>query len=219
MHKPKLIVMLTHHDVTVPDSKRIFLEAKDAPADFWGFKDVGLPEDEMRDLVSCMKDAGKSTFIEILASDEAGGLKSAKLAAECKFDYILGTHYFKSIHELADANQIKYLPFIGTRRDHKLYGEVDEIIAEAKEVLAKGTFGVNLPGFRYVGDAPALITRLVQSVDKPVSVVGSIDSFERLDLIKATNPWMFTIGGAFFEKKFGDTFSEQIKVVTDYLLK
>ena len=219
MRYPKLIVMLTHNDVTVPDAKQIFLEAKNAPADYWGFKDEGLSEADMRDLVQCMKAAGKTTFIEILASDEAGGLKSAKLALKCGFDYILGTHYYDSIHELANSHGIKYLPFVGKRKNHRLYGEIDDIIAEAKQVLAKGTYGVNLPGFRYVGDAPALIKRLVKSVDKPVSVVGSINSFERLDLIKETNPWMFTIGSAFFENVYGETFSEQIEVVTDYLTR
>jgi hypothetical protein len=217
MRYPQLIVMLTHHDVTVLDSKRIFLEAKNAPCDYWGFKDVGLPEDQMRDLVACMKDAGKTTFIESLAYTEEEGLKSVQLAAGCRFDFVLGTHYSKSILDLTSANGIKYLPFVGKRKEHRLYGEIDEIIAEAKQVLSYGTYGVNLPGFRYVGDAITLITKLVKSVDKPVSVVGSINNFERLDLIKQTNPWMFTIGSAFFEKNFGDTFTDQIKIVTEYM--
>ena len=29
-------------------------------------------------------------------------------------------------------------------------------------------------------------------------------SFQRLDEVKATGAWAFTIGGAFFEKKFGE---------------
>ena len=33
-----LIVMLTWHDVTVPDAKEVFLACKDAPAKHWGFK-------------------------------------------------------------------------------------------------------------------------------------------------------------------------------------
>lgn len=219
MRSPQLIVMLTHHDATALDSKEIFLEAKDAPCNYWGFKDVGLPEAQMRDLVSCMKDAGKTTFIEILAYTEEECLKSVQLAVDCGFDYVLGTHYFKSILDLTNANHIKYLPFIGKRKEHRLYGEIDEIIAEAKQVLSYGTYGVNLAGFRYVGNAPKLITSLVKAVDKPVSVVGSINNFERLDLIKQTNPWMFTIGSAFFDKIFGETFAEQIKVVTDYMTR
>ena len=33
MEGPNLTVMLTHHDITVPNAMDIFLEAKDAPAD------------------------------------------------------------------------------------------------------------------------------------------------------------------------------------------
>ena len=36
MEGPHLTVMLTHHDITVPNAMDIFLEAKDAPADYRG---------------------------------------------------------------------------------------------------------------------------------------------------------------------------------------
>ena len=52
--------------------KRFFLEAREAPCKYWGFKDVGLPPDEMKDLVACMKEAGKTTFMEIVAKSEEG---------------------------------------------------------------------------------------------------------------------------------------------------
>ena len=38
-----------------------------------------------------------------------------------------------------------------------------------------------------------------------------------LDEIKDAAPWTFTIGGAFFENKFGGTFAEQIDKVCDYI--
>ena len=86
MEGPHLTVMLTHHDITVPNAMDIFLEAKDAPADFWGFKDIGLPEREMRELVQCMKREGKTVFLESLAYTEEEGLQSARLAINCGFD-------------------------------------------------------------------------------------------------------------------------------------
>ena len=219
MEGPHLTVMLTPHDITVPNAMDIFLEAKDAPADFWGFKDIGLPEREMRELVQCMKREGKTVFLESLAYTEEEGLQSARLAISCGFDYFTGTNFFPKIQQLASENGLRYLPFVGKRRDHRLYGEIDEIIAHAREVSAQGVYGINLSGFRYVGDAPALITGLVHAMDKPVSIVGSIDSYERLDLIKKAGPWTFTVGGAFFEGKFGGTFSEQIEAVVSYLKK
>ena len=44
--KPEIIIMLTHHDVTVKDAGEIFEQCKDLPVKFWGFKNVGLPKDE-----------------------------------------------------------------------------------------------------------------------------------------------------------------------------
>ena len=39
--KPEIIIMLTHHDVTVKDAGEIFEQCKDLPVKFWGFKNVG----------------------------------------------------------------------------------------------------------------------------------------------------------------------------------
>lgn len=50
-------------------------------------------------------------------------------------------------------------------------------------------------------------------MDKPVSIVGSIDSYERLDLIKKAGPWTFTVGGAFSRGSSAGPFSEQIEAV------
>ena len=53
-NRPELIVMLTHNDVTVINAKEIFEECKNSKAKFWGFKEVGLSLEEMRDLFSYM---------------------------------------------------------------------------------------------------------------------------------------------------------------------
>ena len=48
---------------------------------------------------------------------------------------------------------------------------------------------------------------------------GSIASFERLDEVCRAGPWGFTIGSAFFERKFvpeGD-FDDNLAAVTDWL--
>jgi hypothetical protein len=52
-----------------------------------------------------------------------------------------------------------------------------------------------------------------------VVIAGSINSFARLDRMKEINPWGFTIGGAFFEKKFvkDGSVRDQIESVHRYL--
>ena len=37
--KPEIIIMLTHHDVTVKDAGEIFEQCKDLPVKFWGLQE------------------------------------------------------------------------------------------------------------------------------------------------------------------------------------
>ena len=45
--KADLIIMLTNNDITVSNAAEVFESCKDLPAKKWGFKDVGLPKEEM----------------------------------------------------------------------------------------------------------------------------------------------------------------------------
>ena len=47
---PKLILMFTLNDVTVPDAQEHFEMVKDLDVDYFGFKEIGLPEKEMKKL-------------------------------------------------------------------------------------------------------------------------------------------------------------------------
>ena len=221
MSVPRLIVMLTYHDVTVKNAKEIFMEAKDAPAEFWGFKDVGLSIEEMKDLVKCMKDAGKTTFMECLAHNLEDTKKGIDTALECGFDILLGAHYFKETEEYCFQNGLKHSPFIGYRSEGKLYGTIEDIVNEAVSIAESTTaYGINVSGYRYQdGDPEELISSLREKLNKPLSVAGSVDSYSKLDALKRIQPWAFTIGGAFFENKFGNGFSDQIRAVQDYLKK
>ena len=68
--KPDLIIMLTCNDITVSNAAEIFDSCKDLPAKHWGFKDVGLDKDEMIDLNRRMKEAGKTTYLEVVTYTE-----------------------------------------------------------------------------------------------------------------------------------------------------
>ena len=56
---PEIIIMLTNNDITVTNAEEVFESCKDLPAKKWGFKDIGLPKEEMIQLAKKMKDAGK----------------------------------------------------------------------------------------------------------------------------------------------------------------
>jgi hypothetical protein len=203
--KPELIVMLTHNDKTVENAIELFETLKDSPVQHWGFKDVGLERQEMEKLVSNMKAAGKTTNLEVVSLSEDEGLSGAKLALNCGFDILMGTVFFDSIHALLKDSPVKYYPFIGHVYGHPsiLEGKIEDIAEETKLLEAKGLDGFDLLTYRYTGNAPELLKAVVKATKNvPVVSAGSIDSFDRIAEVRDTGAWGFTIGSAFFEKKF-----------------
>lgn len=217
--RSELIVMLTHNDLTVENAYEIFEQCQDTKALYWGFKEQPLPIEEMKRIYSKMKECGKRTVLEVVAYTEAEGLEGAQMAATCGCDVLMGTCYSESIHKLCQQHNIDYMPFVGdiVGRPSILKGSIESMIAQAKMLKDKGVFGIDLLGYRYEEDPEKLISDYVKQVGNPVCVAGSIDSYERLQYIKKVQPWAFTIGSAFFENKFGDTFAEQINKVCDFI--
>lgn len=213
--------MLTHHDHTVENASEIFRQCGNAKAEYWGFKEEPLPLEEMKKLFAAIREQGKKTVLEVVAYTEDACLAGARTAAECGCDILMGTMYFDSVNDLCRLHGLKYMPFVGkvTGRPSVLEGEIDEIIAEARSYLEKGVYGFDLLGYRFTKDAPELIRRFVAEVNAPVCVAGSVNSFRRLDELKEAAPWAFTIGGAFFEQKFGADFAQQIDTVCDYMAR
>ncbi len=213
--------MLTHNDRTVENAYQIFEQCKASKVKFWGFKEKPLSLEESKQLYRYMKRHGKTTFLEVVAYTEKEGIEGAKMAAACGCDVLLGTKFFDSVNKICQEKGLKYMPFVGdvTGRPSILDGTAEEMIREARDYLAKGVYGLDLLGYRYTKDPVYLIKKFVSAVDAPVCVAGSINSCARLDEIKDAAPWTFTIGGAFFENKFGKTFSEQIDRVYAYMRK
>ena len=221
MSTPKLIVMLTHNDRTVSNAAEIFNSCKNSKAEIFGFKEEGIPFAEMKKLFETMKNCGKITALEVVAYNEEECLDAAEKAVECQCNFLMGTKFFDSVNNFCRKNNLKYMPFVGeiTGRPSVLEGTLESMIDEAQKCLSKGVFGIDLLGYRYTGDAVALNKNFVAQINAPVCIAGSVNSYKRLDEVKAANSWAFTIGGAFFENKFGEDFSEQIDTVCNYMKK
>jgi hypothetical protein len=219
--KPELIVMLTHHDQTVPDALELFVRTKDYPVTHWGFKDVGLPVNEMQTVVTAMKDAGKITFLEVVSLSEEEGLRGARLAVDLGFDILMGTVFYPSIGDYLKEKPVRYYPFPGHVHSHPsiLDGEIEEIVAHARELEAYGMHGLDLLTYRYDGEASRLLKQVVGATTIPIVSAGSIASFERINEVWSAGAWGFTIGSAFFDKKFvpDGSFEENVLAVCNWL--
>jgi hypothetical protein len=219
--KPELIVMLTHHDKTVPDALELFERSKEYPITHWGFKDVGLAPREMQPVVQAMKDAGKVTFLEVVSLSEGEGLQGARLAVELGFDILMGTVFYPSIGDYLRDKPVRYYPFPGHVHSHPsiLDGAIDKIVAHACELEEYGVHGLDLLTYRYTGDASRLLSEVVQATKIPIVSAGSIATFERIQEVWDTGAWGFTIGSAFFDRQFvpDGSFEENVFAVCNWL--
>lgn len=212
---PRLVVMLTYNDLTVENAAEVFDLCRNSSARYWGMKEKPLPPAEMKRLFARMKECGKITSLEVVSYDDEGALSGARLAANCGCDILMGTKFNQQVCDFLHSRGIKYFPFVGEieGRPSVLTGSIESIVEEARDVVSRGADGVDLLGYRYVGDAPLLNKTLVASVDAPVCIAGSIDSDRRLDEVCDTGAWGFTIGSAFFDNKFPGSLPDQINHV------
>lgn len=220
--RPELIVMLTHHDKTVKNAIEVFDECKDMPIQYWGFKNVGLERDKMRTLIENMKAAGKTTFLEVVTYSEEECMAGAKTAVEFGFDYLMGTIYYESVNAYMKKQGIGYYPFCGkvSGSPSVLEGGFEEIIAEAKEMISKGIKGFDLLAYRHK-QGQQLAYEFCKAVDASVVIAGSINSYERLDIMKDLSPFAFTMGTALFDGDFDKSlgFKDNLSLVIDYMNK
>lgn len=220
--KPELIIMLTHNDVTVKNAAEVFESCKDLPAARWGFKDVGLSKEEMIALNRAMKDAGKTTYLEVVTYTEEGCIEGAKLAGECGFDFLTGTVYYPSVDSVLKEYGLKYFPFPGNVGGSPvaLTGTIDEIVADAVRLVEAGADGVDLTAYRYTDGDPLELARAVGEkvgMDR-LTIAGSVGNEERMDEMTRLGCHAYTMGSALFNGNFvkDGTFRENLEYVLNY---
>jgi len=200
-----LIVMLTKNDKTVTNAVDVFENCKDLPIKYWGFKNVGIPDSEMRKLIGKMKASGKKTVLEVVTYTEESCMDAAKFACKYEFDYLMGTLFFPSVWEFLKSQSIQYFPFVGDvyGSPSVLTGSPENMVNQANEFFENDIPGIDILAYRYNnGNPEELIQRMVKNSKAKTVVAGNIDSDERIATVKKLNPWGFTMGSALFSQKF-----------------
>jgi len=213
----ELIFFLTYNDVTVKNAMDVFEEIKNTGIKYVGFKDIGLPKEELLELHAKMKKEGMTTFLEVVSATEEDNLRSAKMGIELGVDNLIGGTYVKQTLPLLKDTNSKYFPYIGKIIEHPclLRGTIDEITKDARTVEDLGANGIDLLAYRYDGDEEQLIRSVQKAVKIPLIIAGSINSLERVQKMVELDVWAFTIGTAIFDKKFApsENLSDQITAV------
>jgi hypothetical protein len=218
----EFIFMLTRDDQTVPDAMAVYDGIRDTDLRLVGFKDVGLPAAQLRDLASAMRADGREVFLEVVSERAEDELRSVAAALDIGVDWLLGgTNVDAALNVLDQVgppgapDRPRYCPFPGRVVGHPsiLEGSAQEIVASARDLTSRpGVDGLDLLAYRWSGDVPALVRDVAAASAGPVIAAGSVDSQERIQALAAAGAWAFTIGGAIFDGRLpaGPSVREQV---------
>lgn len=203
---PDFIFMLTHDDRTIADARIRLSEALEAGVGHIGFKDVGLPLDDLRRLAGDIRGAGAVLYLEVVSLDAASEAASARAAVDLGVDAFMGGVRPDVVLPILSGSPIRYYPFPGAVVGHpsRLEGSLDSIVHSAEHLLATdGVDGLDLLAYRFDGDAPELMRRVCAAAqDRPVIVAGSIDCAERIEAVVRAGAAGFTVGTAALDGAF-----------------
>ena len=199
------IFMLTEDDRTISDARARLEDVLAGGARHIGFKDIGLPFDELKALATDIRSAGGRAYLEVVSLDEESELRSAKAAIDLEVDCLLGGTRANAVAPMLRHHPIRYYPFPGEIIGHPsvLAGSIEEIAQSARELADLETVhGLDLLAYRFEGDVSKLMKAVCQATNKPVIMAGSIDQEERILAVAESGAAGFTVGTAAFKQAF-----------------
>jgi mannose-6-phosphate isomerase-like protein (cupin superfamily) len=195
----RFIFMLTRNDCTVENAADHLATALRLGVRHIGFKDIGLPIDQLKALNRTIKAGGATSYLEVVSLDPESEIASARAAVEIGVDMLLGGTRVDDVLPVLLGTRIQYYPFPGRILGHPsvLEGSIDEIVASARAMTSRsGVDGLDLLAYRFAGDVPMLMKAVCNAVAKPVIMAGSIATAERIAVVKDAGAAGFTIGTA-----------------------
>jgi mannose-6-phosphate isomerase-like protein (cupin superfamily) len=201
----RFIFMLTRNDRTVEDASQHLKTAIQLGVRHIGFKDIGLPVDQLKVINKAIRDAGAKSYLEVVSLDRESEIRSAAAAVEIGVDVLLGGTRVDDVLGVINGTSIEYCPFPGRISGHPsvLEGSIEEIVESAKALAVRdGVHGLDLLAYRSREDVPTLIRAVCSAVSKPVYVAGSVDRPNQIATVKEAGAAGFTIGTAALDGKY-----------------
>jgi methylglyoxal synthase len=213
------ILMLTENDQTIPDARARLDEALEGGVRHIGFKDVGLPLPDLKELARAIRAAGGRSYLEVVSLDETSELASARAAVDIDVDCLLGGTRAGIVTDVTRQHPLRYYPFPGRITGHPsvLEGPAASIVESARQLAdLEHVHGLDLLAYRFDGDVPGLMAEVCVAVDKPVIMAGSIDDAARINAVAQAGGAGFTVGTAAFAGAFpseGEGFAAQVRAI------
>jgi len=213
--------MLTRRDQTVEDARLVLDMVLTTGVRRIGFKDVGASRDELKSLVDVIRDAGATSYMELVSTTADTVRRSMTTAREIEVDYVLGSKDLSSAGELLDGALDRFYPFPGRPHGHPtvLEGTAEDVARDCRTYAEAGCAGVDLLAYRATQADPLELVKAARAnlQGRELIVAGSVDSAERIHALAEAGADAFTIGSAIFDGSFSPTKGSFLSQIHDVL--
>jgi hypothetical protein len=203
------IFMLTRSDRTVADCLEVLEEILPVGLTHLGFKDVGVPPDTLKELVRRIRDAGATSYMEVVSTSEEAALRSARVGRDIGVDRLLGGTDVGAIVDVLAGSNTAAFPFPGRPFDHptRLAGSAEEVERDCRAFMEAGCGGCDLLAYRATEADPLELVRAARRGlgDGTLICAGSVKTAEQIRALADAGCDAFTIGSAALSGDFSPT--------------
>lgn len=218
------VLMLTHDDKTVSNSLEVLEQVLPLNLRHVGFKDIGVPHETLAELNRRIKNAGLTSYMEVVSETPEACLESARVAVDIGVDRLLGGTDIGAVKAILSDSNIAYFPFPGHPVDHptRLEGRPEDVAEDCRRFMAEGAAGADLLAYRAVDAEPIDLVKAARGAlgGGELIVAGSIVDRDQIKLLEGAGVDGFTIGSALFDGDFApgrDGLAAQVQAVLECL--
>jgi len=218
------VLMLTHDDKTVSNSLEVLEQVLPLNLRHVGFKDIGVPHETLAELNRRIKNAGLTSYMEVVSETPEACLESARVAVDIGVDRLLGGTDIGAVKAILSNSNIAYFPFPGHPVGHptRLEGRPEDVAGDCRRFMAEGAAGADLLAYRAVDAEPIDLVKAARGAlgGGELIVAGSIVDRDQIKLLEGAGVDGFTIGSALFDGDFApgrDGLAAQVQAVLECL--
>lgn len=203
------IFMLTRSDRTVADCLDVLDEILPVGLTHIGFKDVGVAPETLKELVRRIREAGATSYMEVVSTSDEAALRSARVGRDIGVDRLLGGTDAGAILDTLAGSRTTAFPFPGRPFDHptRLAGSPEDVERDCRAFMEAGCGGCDLLAYRATEADPLELVRAARRGlgDGTLICAGSVKTAEQIRALAEAGCDAFTIGSAALSGEFSPT--------------
>ncbi len=192
----RFIFMLTRNDRTVPDASQTTPDRARLGVRHIGFKDIGLPLDQLKALNAAIKAGGATSYLEVVSLDRESEIVSARQRSKSALTFFWAARGSMTCCRSSPGHRYRILPVsrVGSPVTRACWKAPSRRSSRAprRSQRAMACMALTCWPTGRRRDVPELMKAVCAAVSKPVYIAGSIDTPERIAVVqRGRRSWLY----------------------------